>query len=344
MPALSGPVWYMGRRLFTGVLTLLGLATIVFAMVKSIPGDQARVVAGPSATKAQIAQVREQLGLDASLPSQYVDYVGSLLHGDLGTSTTTHRAVLHDILTVLPATIELVILAMFIAVSVSVPAGVIAAARRGRSADSISRVLVVLAAGLPTFWVGLVLQWLLGSRLGILPISGNQSVGVDFPRRTGMPLLDTLLDGNLYAFYDVLQHVILPAAVLAVPVTAQFFRTLRTEMISVLRREHITVALAKGLAPRWLLRKHALPNSFSPVLTLMGVEFGILISSAILVESVFGLPGVGSYLTNAVEQRDLQAVLGSVVVIGVFVVVANFVIDVVQLVRDPRLRAADVGG
>ncbi|MEU5845723.1 ABC transporter permease [Saccharopolyspora shandongensis] len=333
-------IWFLARRLGTALLTVLGLVTLVFAMIKLIPGDEAQVAAGDGATPAQVERTRAQLGLDAPAVVQYFRYLGRLVHGDLGISTATRHPVLADVLAVLPATAELVLLALLLALLVALPAATFAALRHG----AVSRILVVITAGLPTFWLGLLLQWLLGTKLEMLPISGRFSAGVEVPTRTGMAMLDALLAGDLYAFYDALQHFVLPASVLAVPVAAQLFRLLRAELLTVLAREHITVARAKGVPVRRLVRGHAVPNAMGPVLTLTGIEVGILVGSAVLVESIFGLSGVGAYLQNAVEQRDVFAVLGTVTAIGVLVVLANLVTDVVQLVRDPRLRSTRMGG
>ncbi|MEU6262520.1 ABC transporter permease [Saccharopolyspora shandongensis] len=337
-------IWFLARRLGTALLTVLGLVTLVFAMIKLIPGDEAQVAAGDGATPAQVERTRAQLGLDAPAIVQYFRYLGRLVHGDLGTSTATRHPVLGDVLAVLPATAELVLLALLLALLVALPAAMFAALRHGAATDAVSRILVVITAGLPTFWLGLLLQWLLGTKLEMLPISGRFSAGVEVPTRTGMAMLDALLAGDLYAFYDALQHFVLPASVLAVPVAAQLFRLLRAELLTVLAREHITVARAKGVPMRRLVRGHAVPNAMGPVLTLTGIEVGILVGSAVLVESIFGLSGVGAYLQNAVEQRDIFAVLGTVTAIGVLVVLANLVTDVVQLVRDPRLRSTRMGG
>ncbi len=344
MSRLAGITWFICRRLGTAILTLIGLMTIVFIMTKLIPGNEAQVVAGANATPAQVSAVSKELGLDQPIPVQYLRYLDDLVHGNLGMSITSHQPVLSSIETVLPSSIQLVIVALILALAVSVPAATVAAARSGGMSDTISRVLVIVAAGLPTFWLALLLQWLLGAKLQIFPVSGALSVGEQVPVHTGMTLVDSLIAGNLGAFLNAFEHIVLPATVLAIPVAAQFFRALRTELLEVLERDHIMVARAKGVPATRLLLRHALPNAIGSVLTLAGLAIGILVVSAVLVESIFGLSGIGSYLFNAVNQEDISAVLGSVVAIGAVVVAANFAVDVLQLVRDPRIRASVLGG
>jgi peptide/nickel transport system permease protein len=318
--------------------------TIVFIMTKLIPGNEAHVVAGANATPAQVNAVSKQLGLDQPVPVQYLHYLNSVLHGNLGTSITSHQPVISDIETVLPSSIQFIAMALILALALSIPAATIAAAKSGGMSDTISRVFVIIAAGLPTFWLALLLQWLLGGKLQIFPVSGAQSIGVQVPNRTGMTLVDSLLAGNIGAFFDALDHLIVPATVLALAAAAQFYRALRTELLLVLERDHITVARAKGVPDTRILLRHALPNAIGSVLTLVGLAVGILVVGAVLVESIFGLPGIGSYIDNAVNQDDISAVLGSVISIGVVVVAANFAVDVLQMIRDPRIRASALGG
>jgi peptide/nickel transport system permease protein len=207
----------------------------------------------------------------------------------------------------------------------------------------VTRFGVLTVAAIPTFWLALELQYILGAKLAIFPISGNLSRNFTVPRRTGSTMLDSLLSGQPAAFWDSLQHFLLPAAILMIPFAAALFRATRAEMISVLSREHITVARAKGVPTYRLMWRHAVPNAMGPSLTVIGVEFGTMVGAAVLVEAVFGLNGMGSYLTTAVGNKDTFAVLGGVLVIGVIVVTTSFVVDLLQLVRDPRIRSAQVG-
>jgi ABC-type dipeptide/oligopeptide/nickel transport system permease component len=334
---------FLIRKVLSSIVTLFVLSAIVFLMVKLIPGDEAHVAAGENATAAQVEAARVRLGLDQSLPVQYVKFLQRLIHGDLGTSITSHQSIRSGIGQVLPQTIELVVLALIMMVTVVLPLAIISSMHRTGRADTATRIGVVIIAALPTFWLALVLQNLLGAQLKLLPISGRLTRGIAVPRRTGSVLLDSILDGNPNALWNALQHLVLPAAVLCLPFAAQLYRTLRTELIRALARDHLTVARAKGVPMRRLVMRHALPNAMGPAITVLGVQFGAMAGAAVLVESVFGLVGIGSYLTNAVAQKDTFAVLGGVLVIGVLVVVTSFVVDVLQLIRDPRIRAGQLG-
>ncbi|MCW2525498.1 MAG: Dipeptide transport system permease protein dppB [Pseudonocardiales bacterium] len=338
-----GPVTrYLARRLAGTVVTLVVLAAVVFILVKLIPGDEARVAAGPSASAAQVDVVRHRLGLDHSVIRQFFDFLNRVLHGNLGTSSSTNVSVAGAIGKVLPATIQVVVLALILIVAVNVPLAVFTALRAGRTSDTAVGTGVVFASALPAFWLALLAQYWLGSQLGIFPISGEISSSFAVPARTRFVLIDTLLAGNGAAFVSVIAHLFLPAAVLAVSFGAQFYRALRAELLRALDREFVTLALAKGVGTRRLTVRHVLPNAIGPAVTVLGVLLGNMVGGAILVESVFGLPGIGSYITNAVAQKDVFAVLGGVLVIGLVVVVANLAVDLVQLARDPRLRTAEL--
>lgn len=335
---------YLARRIGLSTLALLGLATLVFAMIKVIPGDQAQVIAGEGASREQVEAVRANLGLDAPVPVQYLRYVLSLLRFDLGTSSYTHRSVSSEIGAVLPMTVQLVALSLVIAVLIAFPLAIVAAVKRGGGWDTSSRILVIFAGGFPVFWVAMMGQYLFGSHLRVLPISGGGSAGHDVPTRTGMSIVDALLVGDLTSAGDAVYHLVLPATVLVIPIAAILFRTLRVDLVEVLRREHIRVARAKGVPVRTIVLSHALPNALGPSVTIVALEFGLLIPSAVLVETVFGLPGIGSRLTTAVDQRDMAIVLGCVVTIGAIVIAANFIGDVAQMAIDPRMRSSRSGG
>ena len=343
MSAFRAYSWFFARRLGLTLLTLWGLASLVFLMIKLMPGDEAQMAAGADASAAQIEAVRERLGLDAPIIMQYVSFLGRLLRGDLGTSIVTLQPVLADLQRVLPSTLELVLIAMIINLAVGIPAGVIAAYRHGGVFDTTSRVTAVLLGGMPAFWLALVLQYLLGSVWRVVPISGQHSYGMSSSVVSGAPTLDTLLALNIPGFFDALHHIILPAAVLAALFSTQIFRTLRAALLGVLRSDFIMAVRAKGASTRHMLVRHALPNSLNPVLTLSGTQAGAMIGSAVLVETVFARQGIGAYMFNAVAQKDAFAVLGSVMFIGTVVCLVNLVVDILQLLVDPRIRAAQLG-
>ncbi|OKI51497.1 ABC transporter permease [Micromonospora sp. CB01531] len=332
------------KRLALGVVTLTALAAIVFFISTLVPGDPARVAVGENATPDQIAAARERLGLDKPVVMQFVMYLGRMVRGDLGVSISTHSPVSSGLAAALPTTFELVLLAILLMVVVALPTATIAALRQGHHVDTGLRTSAVFAAGIPTFWLALLAQFILAGKLQILPISGAVSRQYVVQHHTGFMLVDSTISGGLAAGWDAFQHLLMPASVLAVLFGAQLFRALRTEIIRVLSREHIAVARAKGVPRRILVLNHVLPNAVGPAITILGVQFGMMVGSAVLVESIFALPGLGSYLTNAVSSADINALLGAVLVTGVVVVLASLLVDVLQALRDPRVRAAQNGG
>lgn len=335
---------FAARRLAVTALTLLGLVTLVFAMVKVIPGDEAQVAAGPEASPAQVEAVRERMGLNQPLVVQYGRFVGQVLHGDLGTSISTLQPVRDDVLKVFPSTLELVIVTLLLSLLVAVPAAVAAASWRDSAFDRACRVAAVAAGGMPTFWLALLAQYVLASRWGLLPISGQQGLDFSVPVRTQMPVVDALLAGDLPAFGDAVSHIVLPALSLAAFFAAQFFRTLRASLIAILESDFILPVRAKGASFARIMLRHVLPNAMGPTITLAGVLLGMMIGSSVLVESVFGRQGVGAYLSNAVDQKDTHAVLGAVLFVGAVVCIANVLVDLLLLAVDPRVRAAQLNG
>lgn len=336
--------WFLLRRLGLTVLTLWGLASLVFLMVKLMPGDEAQMAAGADASAAQIEAVRERLGLDAPVFVQYLGFLGRAARGDFGTSIVTLQPVLNDLSMVLPSTFELVFVAMLINLAIAIPTGIVAAHRSGGVFDSICRVAAVTLGGMPAFWLALVLQYVLGSLWRVVPISGQASFGMAAPIVTGAPTLDALIAADGAAFLDAFHYLILPAAVLAILFSTQIFRTLRTGLLGVLKSDFIMAIRAKGASSRRMLIRHALPNSLNPVLTLSGTQAGAMIGSAVLVETVFARKGIGAYMFNAVAQKDTFAVLGSVMFIGAVVCIVNLLVDIMQLLLDPRVRSAQFGG
>lgn len=335
---------YIARRLLFAVLTLIGLMALVFLMVKAIPGDEARVAAGPEASEVQIQAVRERLGLDAPLVMQFVRFVGQYARGDLGTSTSTLQPVLNDLLKVLPSTLELVILTMSLTLLIAVPAAAIAAARHRSSLDLGARIVAVTLGGLPTFWLALMLQYVFATRLHLLPISGQQSFEFMSAEITGMPIVDSIFSGVPGAVIDAARYIILPALALSALFVAQTFRLLRSSLLGLLDSDFISAVRAKGASPSRIMIRHALPNTFGPIITLIGINFGLMMGSAVLVEVVFARRGLGAYLANAVSQKDTYAVLGTVFFIGALVCLVNLLVDLAHLAVDPRVRAAQFNG
>ncbi|GGM15499.1 ABC transporter permease [Nakamurella endophytica] len=326
------------RRLGLMVLVFAGLVVIAFLMTQVLPGDPARAAAGRNASPEQIAAVASQLGLDQPVWRQFLRYAGRLLHGDLGTSVVTHRPVLADLGEVLPVSLELVLAAMLLNLVIGVPLGVLAAYRRGRWADGLTRVVVLLGAAVPAFWLGLILQLVLSDRLHWLPLSGRLTYGYRVDDLTGMVTFDALVTGRWATFGNALAHLVLPAVTLAAPFIAVVARTVRSSMISVLDADFVQLARATGAGEWRVVVRHALRNALGPIITIVGMQLGWMLGATVLVESTFNRGGIGAYTVNAVLQNDLYAVIGSVLAIGVVFIVANVVVDLLQPALDPRLR------
>jgi ABC-type dipeptide/oligopeptide/nickel transport system permease component len=329
---------FIARRLGLTILVLAGLSMVMFLLTQVLPGDPAHAAAGRNATAAQVDEVRHRLGLDQPLWQQFLGYLGRLLHGDLGNSVFTQRPVLSDIAQALPSSVELVLAAMLINVVVAVPLGVIAAYRRGRPADTVARFVAILGAAVPVFWLGLMLQLFLSAKLRLFPLTGQLGFGLEVPKVTGLTTVDTLLVGDPAAFWDAIHHLVLPAVTLAAAFIAVVARTVRSSMIGVLDADYITLARATGASEWRVVVRHGLRNAIVPASTILGMQLGWMMGSTVLVESIFGRTGIGAYAVTAVLQNDLYAVIGAVLVVGVVFVVANVIVDVVQLWLNPRLR------
>lgn len=335
---------FLAQRLGFALVSVWGVLTLVFFLTKLIPGDAARVAAGRTATPEQVEQARLALGLDKPVLQQYVDFLVKAVGGDLGTSASTHQPVVSDLANTLPVTLQLVVVTMILTILIAVPLGALSAVNRGRAGDIATRVVLVLAGGVPVFWLAILLQWLLASNLGMLPISGSNSFGMDAPRVTGYTLVDSLLAGSVPGFLDSLAHLILPALALSAPFLSTVARNVRSSMIGVLGSDYVTFAVSKGASPQRVVVHHALRSSFTSTLTILGMQFGWMMGAALLVETVFALPGIGVYLNAAVFNQDTFAVLGCVLVIGVVFIVASLVVDLLQIWLDPRVRVSHLAG
>lgn len=335
---------FLAQRLGFALVSVWGVLTLVFFLTKLIPGDAARVAAGRTATPEQVEQARAALGLDKPVLQQYVDFVVKAVGGDLGTSASTHQPVVTDLANTLPVTLQLVVVTMIITILIAVPLGVLSAVNRGRAGDIATSVVLVLAGGVPVFWLAILLQWVLASNLGLLPISGSNSFGMDALTVTGFTLVDSLLAGSVPAFFDSLAHLLLPALALSAPFLSTVARNVRSSMIGVLGSDFVTFAVSKGASPQRVVVHHALRASFTSTLTILGMQFGWMMGAALLVETVFALPGIGVYLNAAVFNQDTFAVLGCVLVIGVVFIVASLVVDCLQIWLDPRVRVSHLAG
>ena len=319
-----------------GVLVALTLAVFIIKAV--LPADPVRASIGSRATEAQVAAKRAQLGYDKPLVAQYAHFVGAVVRGDLGDSLRTRRPVSTDIGRFLPATAELALFSAFLAGALGLVLG-LASARGGRVA-AVTRPLMLGLASAPTFCLALLAILLFYRRLGWLPSAGRISRKLAPTERTRFLLVDTLLAGDPAAFWDALRHLVMPSLCLAIGPAVAIGRVLRGSLLDVLRQDHTRTARSKGLSQRAVLTRHALRNAIGPTLSMAGLQVGLLLSGVVVVELVFAWPGLGLYTTQAIQNADFPAVIGIVLVLGVAYVLINAVVDVLQVVADPRLKTA----
>lgn len=332
---------YIVRRLALAILVLIGVSVVTFVIARMVPSDPARIWVGPRARPEQVEEARTKLGLDRPLYEQYLRYLGDVLGGDFGISVRSHRPIADDLRVFLPATLELVIFSLIITVAVGIPLGVLSGAWKDSLLDHVSRIFAVTNVSLPVFWLALILQLLFVRQLDLLPLGGRVSRDISLfspiQQMTGFYLLDAAVTGNWVAFRDAVVHLILPSITLASYGVGLSIRMTRANMIEVLEQKYITAARAAGLRARTIYFKLALKNAIVPTLMVLGLTFVWQITGAMLVEIVFHWPGLGTYLTNAVLNIDFPVVVSVALVVTVFYVFVNLILDLLQAVVDPRV-------
>jgi ABC-type dipeptide/oligopeptide/nickel transport system permease component len=327
------------KRLAWLAPTLAGLVTIVFFISRVIPADPVALVAGETASRAQIELLRQKLGLDQPLIVQLAQYYKQLLSGDLGTSLFTTRPVWEDLSARLPATIELTVAAMLVSVLLGIPLGVVAALHRNRFIDHLLRVVTVAGLAVASFWLALMLQILFAMDLRWLPLQARIT-GFPPPAITGFYVIDVLIEGNFARLGNVLAHLTLPALTLAFPALATVVRFTRAGVLETLQRSFVTYQRAMGIPAGLIVWKYVLRNSLISTVTQIGLLFGILLAGAVVIETVFQWPGIGAYAFEAILQSDYPGVMGFTVYAGVVFGVVNLIVDVSHAVLDPREAAA----
>lgn len=328
---------YLVKRLPYMILVLFGISLLIFFLARVMPGDPARLVLGPEATQEQVQALRHKLGLDQPLYTQYYVFLKGLFKGELGMSLVTKRDVSKDLIQRLPATIELVVVAMTIAVLGGIPLGVLSALHKDRTIDQFSRIFAFAGVSFPRFWIGIMFQIALAYTLGLLPITGRIS-GNPPAHMTGLYLLDSLLTRDLAAFMDSFKHIVLPAVTLSLSPLAQITRLIRASMIEELRKDYTIVSRIIGMPENLNIYKYMLKNAFTATMTVIGLLVGWLIGNAFIVEQVFSWPGMARYGVNSVLRNDFNAVVGVTLVIGVGYVLINFIVDLLYGYLDPRIR------
>ena len=329
---------YIIRRILGLVPVLLGITILVFFLIRLIPGDPVIVMLGERASAEDVERVREQLGLNKPLHVQYFKYMGQLLRGDLGQSIINRTRVTDELRYRLPATIEMVTGALLLGVAVGITVGIISAIRRNSVFDIVGMIGALLGVSMPIFWLALILIYALAVNRKILPPSARLDVQIYVQRRTGFVLLDTLLMGDLYAFFNAIWHMILPSFVLSTVIMPGLARITRASMLEVLRQDYVRTAWAKGLSERVVVIGHALKNALLPIVTVIGGWLAGLLGGAILTETVFSWPGMGTWTYRAILGRDYPIVQGSVLVSATIYVFVNLIVDILYAFIDPRIR------
>ena len=305
---------YLLRRLIGAVGVIFSVATITFVMIFLMPGDAARMYAGPRAPQAEVDRIRELWGLNDPLPVQYIRYLGRAIQGDLGNSTRDKRPVLKAVLERLPATLELALAGLCVELAIGLPLGIVAALRPGSWIDQAATTFALIGISVPQFALGLVALYLFGFVIPIFPLGGY-----------GTPI-----------------HVVLPALVLGVGGTAFYSRVLRNSILEVTGEDYIRTARAKGLAPRWVLLRHILRNALMPVVTLAGLDLALLLGGVVVIEAVFGWPGIGLQAWTAIRNQDTPMVMGTVLFASIAVVGLNLLVDLLYIALDPRVRLSSI--
>lgn len=326
-------------RLLAALPNLVGVVVITFLLTRALPGDPAAYFAGGAATQEAVDQVRAQLGLDRPLPEQFFQYVAGLARGDLGLSLTTGQPVLQELLQRLPASLELVLLSLVLACAIAIPLGVLAATRPGSWIDQLCRVVTTAGVSLPTFFTGLLLSYVFYFLLGWAPSPLGRLNPMFSPpdQVTGLYLIDALLMGDLALWWASITQLVLPVLTMAIFVLAPIARMTRASMLSVLSADFVRTARASGLSSTTVLLRYALRNALLPVVTTLGMVFGFMLGSSVIVEKVFGWPGVGSYAIDALTASDYAPVQGFVLAMGILFVLLNLLVDMLYGLIDPRV-------
>jgi peptide/nickel transport system permease protein len=331
---------YFLRRLSLVIPTLVGVTLITFTLTYVLPGNPAVVKAGPLVSPEVVKELEKQMGLDQPAWVQYGRYIGGILHGDLGESASTGRPVLEDFRQRLPATFELTLASLLIALALGIPLGVQSAVHRDTAIDHIGRIVGVAGVAMPTFWTGLLALYVFFYLLGVAPAPlGRLGPGIDPPHAiTGLYVVDSLLTGNWRALGSALQQLVLPSLTLGLSVMAPIARMVRSTMLEILESDYVKAAWAAGIPRRRVIYGDALANAMIPVVTILGIVFGFLMAGNAVVESVFAWPGIGNYAITALMTKDSGPIQSFVLFVALLYVIVNFVVDLLYGLIDPRIR------
>ena len=329
---------FVVRRLLLLVPILVGLSILVFLWIRILPGGPAQALLGERGTAEQEAQIERQYGLDEPIHVQYWKYVQTVVRGDLGDSIATRRPVTEELKQRFPATIELALAAMLFSIVFGIPLGFFAAKKHGSPFDHASLVLSLLGISIPIFFLAIILKYIFAVKLGWLPTVGRISVLIDLEHPTNFYVLDAIIAGDMEALWDVLKHLVLPAVALGSIPLAVIARITRAAVLDVQNEDYVRTARAKGVSPRRVDSRHVLRNAMLPIATIIGLQTGLLLSGAVLTETVFAWPGIGTWLVNAIRVRDFPVLQGGILFVSIVFVLVNLVVDVMYAVINPRIR------
>jgi peptide/nickel transport system permease protein len=329
---------YVTRRLLMTIPVLIGMTIIVFSIIHAIPGDPALTILGERANEESIERLREELGLNNPWYVQYGIYLMNLVQGDLGVSLKTKVPITEEIFPFLAATMELTMVSLIIAVFVGVNAGIISAWKQSSWFDYMSMLIALIGVSMPIFWLGLMEQWIFAQKLHWLPSIGRYNPREPIEAITNLYVIDTMIAGNWKGLWDVIKHLILPGIALGTIPMALIARITRSSMLEVMRSDYVRTAKAKGLRDAIVVYKHALKNAFIPILTVIGLQMGLLLGGAVLTETIFGWPGVGRYIYDAISFRDYPVIQSGIFIIALIFVFINLIVDLLYAYVDPRIN------
>jgi len=329
---------YIARRLISLIPVLLGVSIVVFSLIRLIPGDPVIIMLGEKARVEDIERVREEMGFNRPIPVQYVEWMGKILRGDLGTSIINRTPVMGELKTRLAATIEMVVVGMIIGMIIGISIGILSALRRNSWLDVVSTFGALLGVSMPIYWLALILIYALAVNRQIFPPSARLDVALDVDRHTGFMLIDTLMSGDMSLFRNAIWHLLLPSFVLSTVIMPILARLTRSSMLEVLQQDYVRTAQAKGLANRVVVIRHALKNALLPIVTVVGLQLGGLLGGALLTETIFSWPGMGLWTYRAIQSRDYPIVQGAVLVSATIYVFVNLLVDISYAYLDPRIR------
>jgi peptide/nickel transport system permease protein len=328
----------LARRLVSAIPVILGISFLIFLLMHMAPGDPVSLLLGDDATPADIERTRREWGLDKPLMVQYWDFLTRAVIGDFGKSLKFNEPVMKLVAERLPATLELAFASLVVAILIAVPLGVYSAIKHNSLLDHVGMSVALIGVSLPNFWLGIMLIYFLGGQLNLLPVAGRIEYGIDIRPITGLYLLDSLLTGNLPAFWSAAQHLLMPAFTLGSSLAAIVTRISRSSVLEVMRQDYVTTARAKGLSEKTVIWRHILRNSMITIVTILGLQLGALLSGSVVTETVFSFPGIGDLLIQSISARDYKLTQILILMFAVTYFVVNMLVDLLYSLIDPRIK------